>query len=422
VRNRSLFGDVASLFNRSGLPRKTGGAPRQSIFGGPANSMKAQMDAYGSVSTLFSIVQLIAQSTADVEWHLYRKKTDARKVLAPREGDRTELAAHVALDLWTTPNPFYTQTMFIEAVQQHKELTGEMWWVIAFINGTKIPGEIWPVRPDRMQPVPDPDEFVAGYIYTGPGGEKVTLDKEEVIFLKSPNPLDPYRGLGPVQALMTDLDSERYTAEWNRNFFKNDATPGGTIEVPESLNDKELDRLRDQWDENHKGVGNAWRVAVLERGAKFQGSTFTMRDMQFAELRRLSTEKIMEAYRIHGHLLGKSADINRANADAAEYVFSKWLIKQRAGAMKDALNTQLLPKFGALATNVEFDFDDPTSETAEDENNRISSRSSSAKTLIDAGFDPVETLEALGLPKIKFNGKPAAPTVPVQPQLEESVA
>ncbi|NIS37117.1 MAG: phage portal protein, partial [Actinobacteria bacterium] len=73
--------------------------------------------------------------------------------------------------------------------------------------------------------------FLAGFLYHGPNGEQVPLSLDEVIHIRYPNPLDPYRGLGPVQSAMIDLDSARYSAEWNRNFFVNSAEPGGHLET-----------------------------------------------------------------------------------------------------------------------------------------------------------------------------------------------
>jgi HK97 family phage portal protein len=410
VARRSLFGDVASLFNRS--PVST--APsRRSVFGDTSNrGIKAQLQAYGQVSTLYTVVSKIANSCSDVQWHLYRKKIDGRKRTAPNEIDRTEIVAHPALDLWSKPNDFFTQPMFVETVTQHQDLTGEQWWVIAFIGGTKIPGEIWPVSPDRMEPVPDPEKFIRGHLYTGPGGEKVSLEPEEVVFIKAPNPADPYRGLGPVEALMVDLDAERSTAEWNRQFFRNSAEPGGVLEVPGTLNDQEYNRLNAQWEENHRGVGNAHRVAILEAGTQWKSTVVSQRDMQFEQLRRLSTEKIMEAFAMHGHLLGKSADINRANADAAESTFARWILNPRLNRIKHALNTQLLPRYGAMASNIEFDYEDPSLEDQEAENARLTSRAQAAATLLGAGFDPAEVLQTVGLPEMKM-----APPKPVPPAL-----
>ncbi|KKK81336.1 hypothetical protein LCGC14_2814470 [marine sediment metagenome] len=124
----------------------------------PSNAA-GQMSAYGGVGTLFAIVNRLANSTAAVEWKLYRK--------AQRPDDeRIEILTHPALALWDKPNPFYSQTDFIEAFQQHIDLVGESSWIVARSTlGFGPPLELWPIRPDRMAPVPDPTEFLKGYVY-----------------------------------------------------------------------------------------------------------------------------------------------------------------------------------------------------------------------------------------------------------------
>jgi phage portal protein BeeE len=107
-----------------------------------------------------------------------------------------------------------------------------------------MPLEMWPVRPDRMRPVADPKKFCVGYEYVGPSGEVVPLGLDEVIFERRPNPLDPYRGLGPVQTILTDLDSSRFSREWNRQFFANSAEPGGILQVTKRLSDTEFNEAR----------------------------------------------------------------------------------------------------------------------------------------------------------------------------------
>jgi HK97 family phage portal protein len=370
---------------------------------GASRGMTAQLDAMGSVSTLFAIVNRTAKAEAGVGWKLYRKAKSGKKE------DRTEVTAHAALDLWNRPNPFYTQSEFVEAGAQHKQLTGEQWWVIAQHESVNLPLELWPVRPDRMRPVPDPESFLSGYMYIGPDGQEIALRKEDVIFIRTPHPTDPYRGIGPVQALLTDLDAVRYSAEWNRNFFLNSAEPGGIIEVPSSLSDPQFDELRERWNEQHKGVANAHRVAILEHG-KWIDRKYTQRDMQFVELRNVGRETIREAFGFPKSMTGAVDDVNRANAEAGEMMFARWLVVPDLEAIKDALNHRLLPLYGRTAEGLEFDYENPVPEDVEKESTQLTARSTAAAALVAAGFDPAGTLSAVGLPDIAYSRRPTAPT------------
>ncbi|TDC63891.1 phage portal protein [Micromonospora sp. KC207] len=402
---RSLLGGLATLVNRAPVAY-VGPGQRLSIPWVGTSGAEAQMRAMGSVGTLFAIVNRTSNATSQVHWRLWRTAPSGRRE------DRVEVTRHLALDLWRKPNPFMTGQEFVESTQQHVDLTGEGWWVVERdARARSIPLGLWPVRPDRMEPVPSPTEFLAGYIYHGPDGREVPLRLDEVIQLRMPNPLDPYRGMGPVQAILTDLDSARYSAEWNRNFFRNSAEPGGIIEVDKRLSDDEFDEMSTRWNEQHRGVANAHRVAVIEQG-KWVNRTFTMRDMQFTELRSVSRDVIREAFGIPKFAVGDVDDVNRATADASSAWFGEHLTVPRLERFKGALNNDFLPMFGSTAVGLEFDYDSPVAGDEAAANAERTSKATAAKTLTDAGYDPAEVLAVVGLPPMRHTAPAGPPALP----------
>jgi len=398
--------DLVSKSILGGLVNKAPGTlpgprSRLAVPWGSTNNAEAQMRAMSSVGTLFSIVHRTSNATSHVDWRLWRLRTDGRVRFGPNETSRIEVTRHPALDLWNKPNPFMTRQFFVESVQQHVDLVGEGVMVIYRDPRSSMPLELWPVRPDRITPIPGGD-FISGYIYSN-AGEQVPLGVDEVIRIMMPNPLDPFRGAGPVQAAMVDIDSARYSAEWNRNFFINSAEPGGIIEVPGRLGDEEFNELTERWREQHQGVAQAHRVAVLEQGT-WKDRSMSQRDMQFVQLRGLSREVIRETFGIHGHILGNSQDINKANADAGEISFARWDVRTRADRFKQALNHQLLPMFDADPA-LEFDHDRVVPDDREADDRERNSKAAAAAALVNAGFDPSGTLAAFELPDIPFIGK-----------------
>ena len=377
-------------------------APRTGLgvtAAGPVVDPLAMLNQFGSVGTLFTIVSRIANSVSSVEWHLYRKSTDQRRRYGPAQDTRTEVVRHWALDVWNQPNPFMTRQEFVEVFSQHLELCGEGWWVVGRDDRSTLPLEVWPVRPDRMLPVPHATRYLAGYEYREASGKTVPLKLDEVVFLRSPNPVDPYRGMGPVQSLLVDLDANRYSAMWNRNFFRNDASPGGIIEVDRRLSDDEFDEMVLRWREQHQGVSNAHRVAVIEQG-KWVDRAFSMRDLQFGELRTVSRDIIREAFGYPKPMLGAVDDINRANAEAGELVFARWVVTQRLERIKQALNSDFLPLFGA--TDLEFDYENPVPPDREADLREQQAAVDMAVKLIAEGFDPAQVLAFLGLPPMTW--------------------
>lgn len=415
---RSLVG---TLINKTPIPYVSSRSGHNGAFAQASvrANTESLLNAMGSVGTLFAIVDADSTAVSEACWKLFRKTKDGRRRYGDNMERRTEVTKHAALSVWNRPNKFMTQQEFVQIISQHLDLVGEGWIVPLFAKSKKLgPLELWPVRPDKMAPVPSATDYLSGYVYSSPDGTKVPFGPDEVLFLRNPNPTDAYRGMGPVQSILTNLDSNKYSAEWNRNFFLNSAEPGGIIEVPESLSDGEFRELRDRWNEQHRGVANAHRVAILEHG-KWVDRKFTQRDMQFAELSNISRDTIREAFRFPKPMLGSVDDVNRANAEAGEYVFARWLVKPRLERIKQMLNTEFLPLFGDTGMDLEFDYDTPVPPDKEADNAERESRANTYKTLTDAGVEPEDAAMIAGLPEgLRYNKPKPPPTqqLPAAPE------
>lgn len=428
---RSPFGSLLAAASRTQttshppVPLAPAGARRGLSYnlGNGRADAETMMRQYGLSGTLFGIVSLLAESTATTPWHLYRKQpVDGRRRYSTGDqgsDQRVEVIQHAAIQLWNSPNYFHSGFEFREGSQQHEELTGETFWVLDMDAG--FPTSMWYVRPDRMEPIPDPDDFLAGWIYTGPSGEQVPLKPDEVILEKRPNPLDPYRGAGPVASIMPNLQQQRYATEYQRNLFLNGADPGGVITVPNNLSDEEFDQVVDRWRDSHRGVGRAGAIGVMEAGMTWEGSKTTNKDMEYGNLRLANRDELREAWRIHKAMMGTSDDVNRANAESAEETFVSWQTVPRLNRRRDTLNSKFLPLFGVTGKGVEFDYDDPSPANAEAAGKELLDKSQAAAALVDAGFDPSDVLEVVGLPDMgvveKATQVPAAPPgwVPAPP-------
>lgn len=389
--------------------RYTYGRGGTGLFASPeTRGYVRQMAMFGEIGTVQAIVSRLMSSVSKVEWKLWTKTASGL------DEDRVEIkpGMHAALDLWNRPNPFMTQAHFIKAITQHKELTGEANAVVGYAG--KIPLELWPVRPDRLEPMPDPFKFLTGWSYTGPNGDRVPLELNEIIRSILPSPLDPYRGMGPVRSIIKDLETEDDRRTWQRMFFKNSARPGGIVQVDKRLSDPEFDEMRERWAEQHKGVNKAHRVAILEQGAQWVETSMSMRDMQFAEINNAQRDKILEAWGFPKFALGMVDDVNRANAEASTAFFEQWLVETRCDDLKDMLNFQVLPLFGQDQNRrYEFDYVSPVPENAEQELASITARSTAAVAMAGAGFDVPATEEWLDLPAISFERPvPPAPILP----------
>lgn len=338
---------IRSVLSKATIVRPPLAYGRNPILGGGGRIIampQQHLQAYGSVGWLFSIVSRLSESVASARWRLIDEGTDE------------EVEQHPVINLWKRPNPYMSRYEFIEIFQQHLDLVGESYWLLVGNSRNEIK-ELWPLRPDRVQPIPHPTEFIAGYVYRI-GTVVLNLRPEDLIWLRRPNPLDSYRGLGPVQAILADLDAERFSAQWNRAFFLNSAEPGGIIESPEELSDADYERFILRWREGHQGVANAHRIAMLEAGMKWHERKYTMRDMQFQQLRMVNRDVILGAFGVPKSFIGQTDDVQRGNFEASMVMVAQQAIVPRLERIGLALNERLLPRMGA--DTLEWEFDDPS--------------------------------------------------------------
>ena len=110
--------------------------------------------------------------------------------LVPLQVLRVEGEQQVAVNrhplevLLDAPNPHMSRFELFEQTVGMLELTGNAYW---FLAGNGTPQQIWPLRPDRMSIVPDPANYVRGYIYEI-DGQRLPLDAVEVIHFRRWHP------------------------------------------------------------------------------------------------------------------------------------------------------------------------------------------------------------------------------------------
>jgi len=361
----------------------------------PERDVRGYLSAYGEIYSLFGVALRIATAVSEVRWRLYK---------GSERSERSQIADHPILTLLDFANEFQTGQEIVELTQLHMDLAGKAYWYLPR-NQIGVPGEIWVLPPHLMKIVPSEKEFIAGYIYQN-GAEPVPLDKNEIIRFPMPDPVNPYGGIGYAQPASVELDSEIYAGKWNRNFFYNSARADAVLEAEGSLNEEQYEQLRTQWASKHQGVSRAHKIAILEGGLKYRQIQVSQKDMDFPALRKQTRENLLFTFGMPLSVMGISENVNRANAEAGDYTFARWLIKPRLTRIKNKMNEQLLPMF-RQAKGVEIDFDEVVPETIEQKKGLAESGVKAGYMTINegrklVGLDPIPTGDQLLLPMNLF--------------------
>ena len=80
------------------------------------------------------------------------------------------------------------------------------------------------------------------------------------------------------------------------------------------------------------------------------------------ELRRLNRDIILGAFGIPASVMGVTESVNRANAEAGDVMFGRWILKPLLERMKQALNERLVHK---IDRTLSLDYADPRPENRE---------------------------------------------------------
>jgi HK97 family phage portal protein len=294
---------------------------------------------------VFANVNAVAEAVAEIEFKLYRYNKKADEVV--------EIHRHEILELLNKVNPFMTKGDFIYLLQTYLLLSGEA--PIRLKRATsdiKSPiSELWPINPVQFDVkvgrAQTGFEMILEYIIRSNSKESnnIILKPWEVVFLKNIDPERPWRGIGTVEASARSIDILNYSETYNLNFFKNSAVPYTVLMTDQKLNDNTVERLRTMWHTNYGGFENAFKTAILEQGLQIKQLQSTARDMDYLDQQKFLRDKLMSMFRTSKVIMGITEDVNRASAEASEYVFMKYCVRPKMRKLIEYLNEFLVPLF-----------------------------------------------------------------------------
>lgn len=342
----------------------------------PRKGTKELLEAYETMPWVRSIMGRISWSVSSVPWCLH-VATDppAEGYAAPRakrnralqrsmdplhrmrmykdlRNDQSlkEITEHPALELLENGNPAFPGQTCFQLTQQHLDLAGECLWLLdrsAIPMGGKqgapgMPTAYWPVPPTWITHFPSPERSTF-LVSTPRGGREVPA--EDAIWFKHPRPGDPYdRGSGVFGALGDELETDEYAAKHLKAWFRNRARPDVLI-TAEGLRKEEVDRLEDGWLKKLSGAQGVNKPHFLNRKVQVDILSQSFQEMQMSQLRRDERDIIIHTIGMPPEILGIIENSNRSTIDAADYLFSKYVLVNRLEFIRIMLQIHLIEKY-----------------------------------------------------------------------------
>ena len=350
-RVKSFFSGVNQMQDISNL---LVGDVGESISVAEYKDKNAQLMA--NVGWVYAANQVIADDCSAVRLKLMRKRDD---------GDEEEVYSHEVLDLLDDPNMVITAKQLWNLYYSYLNLTGEAYILKLDQKGNpledprKLPSALFPL-PSHLCDfhVGEKDWNDSYVLFNG-----VRYPISAVLRDINPDPENIYKGMSIVRKASLTIDTDVQMKRWNNKLFKNGARPGVVVEVPDQLKDDAYNRLKQQFDEQYRGTGNAFNRVILEGGAKMSPFMMTTQDLDFLESKRFTRDEILAMFKVSGSNLGITEDVNRANAEAQDYAYAKRCIKPRLEQFVDFMNKRLLrPIYGGEYV---LSYEDPIPENTE---------------------------------------------------------
>lgn len=233
-----------------------------------------------------------------------------RKVFSGKGKQEHPVESGPVVELLDNPNPLMTFSDIVEIQVSYLETLGAAY----LLFDSRVPA-IWPLRPDRVQPIISPSAELEGWEYRA--NEKVLrLPPEAVIPSTYLNLREPIGGrMSPLQPVSIPAQAMIASMLWNVRFFERGAAPSGFLTTDQALTDVEFERVIADVEENWQGSQNAHGVPVMDKGITFEQLEANHKDMGFEGLLRLSREEVLGAMGVPPAIVGDFKQANYAQVE-----------------------------------------------------------------------------------------------------------
>lgn len=314
----------------------------------PLTMPEAQADLYKRLSWVQIAIGNVASVAATTKLSVKRLEGE----------DEVDIPNHPFEILLDRPNPLMSRYELLEALTGFRLLTGQAFLWLNRTSNAVAPSEMWVIPTSQIEPVPDENLYLRGYMYdAGNGTAPIPLDLHEIVHFKRWNPANPFVGLSGIEALATVAVGDLSMQKWNTNFFSKDhAKPPGALAFADPIADSDWDRLKDDINRQHGGVQR--RMMMLRNagkgGVEWINMAVSQKDMEFLSSRTFNRAEIfgMLAPGLDSIL---AINATEANATAGKSTFIDFAVWPGLVSMAEKITNDILPAYGP---NLRAEFDD----------------------------------------------------------------
>lgn len=267
-------------------------------------SMGMSRDRAMKISTVNRCVEVLSNSMAVLPVYIMNERTKER------------IQEHrLGRVLWERANEAMTSFDYQRLMLCNELLRGNAYaWIYRDPN-TGWPRELIPLPPDYVTIRVDLDGHV-WYFFTHPTTGEVTMLRPDDILHYKAYSEDGIEGISVLRRASLTLSTARAAQLYENSTWMNGGQPSGILTTESDLGDSievvqpdgtkvtvdPKEQLRRSWEAVHRGPGNAFRIAVLDLGLKYQPISMTNSDAQFVESNEIRVADVCRFFGVPLHL------------------------------------------------------------------------------------------------------------------------
>lgn len=304
-------------------------------LGGAGIPVTEQSAMYASA--VCACVSLIGGAIAALPFHIHKRTQEGRE--------------RVDSDLWwlfnEQPNPRWTAASAWQFTAQSIALKGDGFWRIHRESdawrASAIAG-FEPYHPDRVQVIKT--GLRNTYVFLEDNGTRVAVDQDDVLHFPGVG-FDGTRSITPIRAWLRAAGGIALAAdEFAGAFFKNGARPDFALTTPGSLNQDQIDSMRQTWSIRHGGASNAHLPAVLQGGLQVQQLTMSAEDAQLLSTRKFQVEEIARIFGVPPHMIGFTEKTSSwgTGVEQMSIGFVRYTLGRYLDSIQQEINRKIWPR------------------------------------------------------------------------------
>lgn len=292
-----------SVLPTGSLESRSLGAPLYSYVDGVPFSSGTDLDKALSVPTAFACVRVNADAVMSMPISAYRviKK---RKV----EVDKPS---------WLT-NPFgnLSDAQLINQLVVSLMIDGNAYCAIVR-DGQGIPTGLVPLNPEFCDLFVDPKDNIIKLRVSGQYKTTVLGFGEyiHIPWIILPGNL---AGLSPIKSAKAAINLASAAQEVSATYLKNGSMPSLVVTLRGDMSEEAVKNFRNMWNQMHQGASNVGKIATMVDGTDIKPLSFSAKDSQFLESRRLQVAELARIWGVPPHAIGDASGSTSWGSGLAE--------------------------------------------------------------------------------------------------------